>query len=304
MMHVVNDPKSSANGAIHTAAERTARIRSSKSAFVILAMWALQFVYFTVDREVRSPGFTGTDSLVARLIVSASGAILSFGVLAVLRRSAGWPFLGRAVLAVVLATLGAILQSIFNVLVFRAVKGPAEGASFDPAVIAMLLPQLAYLFLGIHLVVVLVLLSIAYGEDIVWRERQISVLSDKVDSLTALGAGEGSPHLWVRSDREKVRLDVESIDWISAEGEYARLHAGDRSFLERKTISQLAERLAPFGFVRIHRSAIANLAQVESLSRTKSGGLQVRLADGTELRVGKSFQPAVREALRARASAG
>ena len=300
-MHVVNDPKLPSNDAIHADEDQvTAGARSSNSALVILGMWALQFAYFTVDRTVRSPGFNDFDTLVARLIVTASGAMLSFGVLAALRRSASWPFLTRAALAIVLAAIGAAVQSIFNVVVFRTVMGPGEGASYDPAVIVLLLPQLAYFFLGVHLVVALVLLSIAYGEDIIRREREISLLSGKVEDLVALGAGEDTPHLWVRNSREKVRLDIESIDWVAAEGEYVRLHARERSFLERTAISQLADRLAPFGFVRIHRSTVVNTAQVQSLSRTASGAVQVRLVDGTELRVGKSFQPTVREALGAR----
>ncbi len=304
-MHVMNDPKLPANDPVHDPHHASiARGRWSRSTVVILVLWALQFAYFTVDRMVRSPGFNDIDAFVARLIVTLSGAMLSFAVLAVLRRTAGWPFLSRAALAILLAMLGTVVQSVFNLIVFRTAMGPGEGATYDPAAILMLLPQLAYFFLGVHLVVALVLLSITYGEEIVRREREISLLSAKVDTLKALGAGEDTPHLWVRSGREKVRLDIECIDWIAAEGEYARLHGRDRSFLERTAISQLAEQLAPFGFVRIHRSTVVNLAQVQSLSRIPSGALQVRLADGTLLRVGKSFQAAVREVLGECASAG
>jgi DNA-binding LytR/AlgR family response regulator len=102
------------------------------------------------------------------------------------------------------------------------------------------------------------------------------------------------PHLWVRKGPARVRLDLSKIDWISAEGECVRFHCGEESFLERQAMSAVERKLAPFGFVRIHRSAIVNRDRIEALERTRWGSLQLRLRDGAELRVSKSFQPAVR----------
>ena len=46
------------------------------------------------------------------------------------------------------------------------------------------------------------------------------------------------------------------IDWVEGAGVYATLHVGRTSFLYRAALSELAERLDPRRFVRIHRSAI------------------------------------------------
>jgi DNA-binding LytR/AlgR family response regulator len=102
------------------------------------------------------------------------------------------------------------------------------------------------------------------------------------------------PHLWLRKGATRVRVDLEQIDWVSAEGECVRFHSGDESFLERQPIGEVARRLAPQGFVRIHRSAVVNRARVDALERTRWGSLQLRLRNGAELRVSRSFQPAVR----------
>ena len=64
-------------------------------------------------------------------------------------------------------------------------------------------------------------------------------------------------------------LATAEIDWIEARGDYARIHRGGRSDLVRESLSSLEGRLGPARFVRIHRSAIVNLARVREF---KSGG--------------------------------
>jgi DNA-binding LytR/AlgR family response regulator len=124
-------------------------------------------------------------------------------------------------------------------------------------------------------------------------------LGELVEQLAAFKDRQSStdqePSLWVRKGSQRVRLDLAKVDWISAEGECVRFHSGGESFLERSSISSVADRFGPFGFVRIHRSAIVNSARIESLGRTRWGSLQLRLADGSELRVSRSYQDALRK---------
>ncbi len=91
-----------------------------------------------------------------------------------------------------------------------------------------------------------------------------------------------------------MRLDVSKIDWIAAEGECVRIHSGEETYLERLSISAVAQRLSELGFMRIHRSAVVNADRIESMTRTRWGALKVRLRTGTELRVSKSFEPLVK----------
>lgn len=125
--------------------------------------------------------------------------------------------------------------------------------------------------------------------------RRLAEVAGQLNALKAIHAkAADEPHLWVRKGPARVRLDLSKIDWISAEGECVRFHCGEESFLERQAMSAVERKLAPFGFVRIHRSAIVNRDRIEALERTRWGSLQLRLRDGAELRVSKSFQPAVR----------
>lgn len=128
--------------------------------------------------------------------------------------------------------------------------------------------------------------------------RRLAEVAEQLNALKAIhGKAADEPHLWVRKGSTRVRLDLSKIDRVSAEGECVRFHCGEESFLERRSMSALERQLAPLGFVRIHRSAIVNPDRVEALERTRWGSLQLRLRDGAELRVSKSFEPAVRALL-------
>jgi DNA-binding LytR/AlgR family response regulator len=125
--------------------------------------------------------------------------------------------------------------------------------------------------------------------------RRLAEAAEQLSALKAIHSkAADEPHLWVRKGPARMRLDVAKIDWVAAEGECVRFHCGEESFLERQSINAVEQALGPFGFLRIHRSAIVNSSRIGGLARTKWGSLQLRLLDGTELRVSKSFQPAVR----------
>lgn len=94
-------------------------------------------------------------------------------------------------------------------------------------------------------------------------------------------------------------VDAARIDWIEAQGNYAALHVGAETHLVRETLTRLAQRLDPESFVRVHRSAIVNVARVRRLKPVSSGDAQIELADGTELRASRTFAGALRELVKA-----
>ncbi|MBA3511492.1 LytTR family DNA-binding domain-containing protein [Sphingomonas sp.] len=125
--------------------------------------------------------------------------------------------------------------------------------------------------------------------------RRLNEVAEQLHALRRLRANVADePHLWLRKGSKLMRLNVSKIDWISAEGECVRIHSGEESYLERLSISAVAQRLSELGFMRIHRSAVVNTDRIESMTRTRWGALKVRLRTGTDLRVSKSFEPLVR----------
>jgi len=110
-----------------------------------------------------------------------------------------------------------------------------------------------------------------------------------------LGA-DGS--LWVHRHQEFVRVRVEDIVWIEAEGDYVRLHSEGGGGLMRATLSSLEARLDPALFVRVHRSAICRINAISGLQRKATGALAVRLSNGDEAPVGRSYNSGLRALLK------
>jgi DNA-binding LytR/AlgR family response regulator len=68
----------------------------------------------------------------------------------------------------------------------------------------------------------------------------------------------------------------DTIGWVEAEGDYARLHSASGSHLVRIPLSTLESRWRDRGFQRIHRSYLVALRLVTGL-RTAEGAVLVRL---------------------------
>ena len=68
----------------------------------------------------------------------------------------------------------------------------------------------------------------------------------------------------------------DSISWVEAEGDYARLHSASGAHLVRIPLSTLENRWREHGFQRVHRSYLVALRFVTGL-RTVDGAVLVRL---------------------------
>ena len=86
-----------------------------------------------------------------------------------------------------------------------------------------------------------------------------------------------------------------AIRYVQAQGDYARLVTATGSHLVRIPLSNLEQRWADAGFVRIHRSTLVALAHVAEV-RQGQGKLSLVLApDGPELAVARRHARKVRE---------
>lgn len=94
----------------------------------------------------------------------------------------------------------------------------------------------------------------------------------------------------VRSGGRVTFLKVGEIDWIEADGNYLRLHAGKTSHLIRDTMAGMEAALDGDRFVRIHRSTIVNVERIKELEQWFHGDWIVALADGTRLTLSRSYR--------------
>ena len=89
-----------------------------------------------------------------------------------------------------------------------------------------------------------------------------------------------------------------SILYVKAEGDYVRIVADDGRYLVRGALSELERRWKPFGFVRVHRSYIANLRRATEIRPELGGTATIVLADGSEVPVARRQVAELRRRLR------
>jgi len=106
---------------------------------------------------------------------------------------------------------------------------------------------------------------------------------------------EHTNEFWVPHRSEMIRIAAEDIDRIEAERDYMRLHVGRRSFLLHQTITELERQLDPTKFIRLHRSTIVRRQFIAKLRHDGLGVWHADLADGSEVRIGRTYLPAARE---------
>ena len=87
----------------------------------------------------------------------------------------------------------------------------------------------------------------------------------------------------------------DDVRYVQAQGDYARLHTDESSFLVRIPLSDLERQWAEAGFLRVHRSY---LVQLDHVTRLRGGAGHATVTIGAvELPVSRRLQPALREAL-------
>ena len=71
-------------------------------------------------------------------------------------------------------------------------------------------------------------------------------------------------------------------------GVYVNLHVGGKEMLYRASLNDLADRLDPVRFVRVHRSAIINIESIQHLEPIAHG--EAVLKDGSRPRISRTFR--------------
>lgn len=89
----------------------------------------------------------------------------------------------------------------------------------------------------------------------------------------------------------RIRLvEIADIDWVESAGNYVTLHVGETKHLLRETMRKAVDRLAPHGFVRIHRTAIVNTARIKELQPLYAGDYHVLLTTGARLTLSRRYK--------------
>jgi len=89
----------------------------------------------------------------------------------------------------------------------------------------------------------------------------------------------------------------DEVRYVQAQGDYARLHTAESSYLVRVPLNDLERQWAQAGYLRIHRSYLVCLDHIEQV-RLGAGRASV-MVNGAELPVSRRHLPGVRDKLEA-----
>ena len=109
------------------------------------------------------------------------------------------------------------------------------------------------------------------------------------------------PHLQRLSQRPRCRIAIKlkgrvlfidpgEVVAVRAEGNYVSLQRETNSYLLRESISAIAEKLKPYGFIRIHRSILVNVAFVEEIRPQFTGEYALRVKGGKKYTVTRTYK--------------
>lgn len=135
------------------------------------------------------------------------------------------------------------------------------------------------------------------AEALALSERLPALVAEGFDLASLATAAKPAPRpLAIGATGGGLIFEPAEIEWIEAEDYYSAVHAKGKRHLVRESLASLEQRLDPARFVRAHRRAIVNLAQVRGLQSGDDGGVMLR--DGTIVPLSRRRRERVSEAIR------
>jgi two-component system, LytTR family, response regulator len=96
--------------------------------------------------------------------------------------------------------------------------------------------------------------------------------------------------LSIKDDERILFVPVDEIIWIEAANKYVVVYTPAGSHISRQTIQGLEDQLNPREFVRTHRSTLVRKAAVRGLHPLFHGDYIVKLVNGAEVTLSRSFR--------------
>ncbi|HLV87930.1 MAG TPA: LytTR family DNA-binding domain-containing protein [Candidatus Sulfotelmatobacter sp.] len=123
---------------------------------------------------------------------------------------------------------------------------------------------------------------------------------DATKLLLALQQLEGlakrqAPRIAFKVKGRILLLDLAEIVAVRAEGNYVSVLHPPKSYLLHESLSSMAERLGPYGFIRIHRSVVVNISAVEEIQPLPTGEYRLRVKGGKDYLVTRTYKNSLRD---------
>jgi DNA-binding LytR/AlgR family response regulator len=118
--------------------------------------------------------------------------------------------------------------------------------------------------------------------------RQLEVVAKRITKRQ-------EPRIAFKEKGRILLLDLAGILAVQAEGNYVLLQHRPNPYLVHESLSSMAEKLKPYGFIRIHRSVVVNSSAVEEIQPLPTGEYRLRLKGGKEYLVTRTYKHNLRD---------
>lgn len=103
-------------------------------------------------------------------------------------------------------------------------------------------------------------------------------------------ANRREPRIALKSNGTILLLGSSDILAVQAEGNYVSLQHRSARYFVHESLSSVAEKLRPLGFIRIHRSVVVNVSAVEEIRPLPTGEYRLRVKGGKEYQVTRTYK--------------
>ncbi len=134
----------------------------------------------------------------------------------------------------------------------------------------------------------------ARGASLAEMNEQLANAMQMISS----GGDREPQRISIRSEGRVQLVDVDDITWIESADQYVQIHTAEKVYLMRESMAALERLLDPERFLRIHRSAIVAVAQIQLMESLPGGGARLKIDAETWIPVARSRVAGVRARLR------
>jgi two-component system, LytTR family, response regulator len=127
-------------------------------------------------------------------------------------------------------------------------------------------------------------------------------LEERIRRVLAAMPGQAAPvkQILVRDRARAYFVAVDSIERISAAGNYAEIHTAGKVHLVREPLAKLIAQLDAGEFIRVHRSHVVRVAFIAELQPMFHGDYELILRNGERLALSRRYKALLPAAIRER----
>jgi hypothetical protein len=271
----------------------------TRLALIFLA-WTAYGVFFASQSMVRqgiSRGFTNLPRhLLPWLLCAYCWAVLTP---LVIRLASRFPFAkGRFLQAAFVHIPAAVVLSLVQLGLYSVVATFLSGAGMN---------RFAGLYRGLVLeefhqsvLVYALIIAIYSAHQFLFKPARVETqeIAEERSEQQTTPPSEYLSRVSIKVNGRIVLLNIEDVDWITSEGNYVSLHSKGKTYLLRDTMDRMEEKLDQNAFVRLRRSTIVRIDQIQELHPASKGEFDVLLKDGTRLSSTRRYRKNLQTALK------